>query len=105
MTNPYYTLSRAPAIQGPLRHVSQIFQEAGFAHTDLERLSGRQLCEGVVRALIALEKVVRLPTTLGQAPGFNRGHINRALAAAKDPQLQMKLEDMPVPLTPEMVDE
>ena len=29
----------------------------------------------------------------------------RALAAAKDPQLKMKLENMPVPLTADMIDE
>ena len=38
-------------------------------------------------------------------PGFTDEHIERALAAAKDPQLKMKLENMPVPLTAEMVDE
>ncbi len=29
----------------------------------------------------------------------------RALAAAKDPQLKMKLENMPVPLTADMLDD
>ncbi len=38
-------------------------------------------------------------------PGFSEAHIERALAAAKDPQLRMKLENMPVPLTAEMVDD
>ena len=32
-------------------------------------------------------------------------HIDRALAAAKNPQLRMKLQNMPVPLTVSMVDE
>ena len=32
-------------------------------------------------------------------------HIERALTAAKNPQLKMKLENMPVPLTADMVDE
>jgi len=31
--------------------------------------------------------------------------MERALEAAKDPQLRMKLQNMPVPLTAEMVDE
>ena len=38
-------------------------------------------------------------------PGFTDAHIARALTAAKDPQLKMKLENMPVPLTAEMVDD
>jgi alcohol dehydrogenase len=37
--------------------------------------------------------------------GFNDEHIERPLTAAKDPQLKMKLGDMPVPLTADMVDE
>ena len=45
------------------------------------------------------------PATLGEVPGFSDAHIERALAAAKNPQLKMKLENMPVPLTAEMVDE
>ena len=45
------------------------------------------------------------PATLGEVPGFGDAHIQRALAAAKDPQLRMKLENMPVPLTADMVDD
>lgn len=36
---------------------------------------------------------------------FSRAHIERALEAAKNPQLKMKLQTMPIPLTAEMVDE
>jgi hypothetical protein len=38
-------------------------------------------------------------------PGFREEHIHRALAAAKDPQLDMKLKNMPVPLNASLVDE
>ena len=38
-------------------------------------------------------------------PGFSDAHIERALKAAKNPQLKMKLENMPVPLTADMIDE
>ncbi|MHC4543928.1 MAG: hypothetical protein ACYSYL_05290 [Planctomycetota bacterium] len=48
---------------------------------------------------------IGLPTCLGQVEGFSRDHIDRALTAAKSPQLKMKLQNMPVPLTAEMVDE
>jgi alcohol dehydrogenase len=46
-----------------------------------------------------------VPTRLADVPGFTDAHIVRALAAAKDPQLKMKLENMPVPLMAEMVDD
>jgi alcohol dehydrogenase len=42
---------------------------------------------------------------LEEIDGFRDEHIERALAAAKNPQLKMKLQNMPVPLTAEMVDE
>jgi hypothetical protein len=57
------------------------------------------------QAMIAFEKSVGFPAALHEVPGFTDGHLTRALAAAKDPQLKMKLENMPVPMTAEMVDE
>jgi len=48
---------------------------------------------------------IGLPTCLGHVEGFSRDHIDRALTAAKSPQLKMKLQNMPVPLTAQMVDE
>ena len=53
----------------------------------------------------ALEDRVGVPTRLCDVTGFSEAHIGRALTAAKNPQLRMKLENMPVPLTPEMVDD
>ena len=59
----------------------------------------------VAKAMIAFEGAIGFPATLNEVPGFGEGHIRRALAAAKNPQLKMKLENMPVPLTAGMVDE
>jgi alcohol dehydrogenase len=42
---------------------------------------------------------------LADVPGFTDAHITRALAAAKNPQLKSKLENMPVAMTAEMVDD
>jgi len=55
--------------------------------------------------MIAFEATVGLPTRLADVPGFTDGHVARALAAAKNPQLRMKLENMPVPLAAEGVDD
>jgi alcohol dehydrogenase len=103
--NPYYTVFFAPAIQGPLKLVGTIFREAGYTDANIHGLSGRELGLAVAEAMIAFEKRIGFPATLGEVPGFSDAHIDRALAAAKDPQLKMKLENMPVPLTAEMVDE
>jgi alcohol dehydrogenase len=55
--------------------------------------------------MIEFHERVGIPTTLNEVPGFNDSYIERALTAAKNPQLKMKLENMPVPLKTEMVDE
>ena len=58
-----------------------------------------------VMRMVKLAKQVGFPTTLGEIQGFSEDHIQRALTAAKNPQLEMKLKNMPVPLTAAMIDE
>jgi alcohol dehydrogenase class IV len=103
--NPYYTVFFAPQIEGPLRIVGRIYREAGMTSANLDALSGRALGIAVAEAMQALMHQVGYPTTLSEVPGFTSSHIERALTAAKNPQLKMKLENMPVSLTAEMVDE
>ena len=105
LMNPYYTVLFAPAIQDPLKLMAGVMREAGVAQSGIERLAGRPLGEAVARGLIGFMKSLGVPATLGEVPGFTDAHIHRALAAAKNPQLRMKLENMPVPLTAEMVDD
>ena len=105
MLNPYYTVFFAPAIEGPLRLVGRIFEQAGYADAQIQTLSGRELGEAVARCLIDFERRVGVPATLNEVQGFGVAYIGRALKAAKDPQLRMKLDNMPVPLSAETVDE
>jgi alcohol dehydrogenase len=103
--NPYYTVFFAPAIEAPLRVAAQVCIEARLADAGIARMSGRDLGVAVAEAMMALEERVGVPVKLDDVAGFGTAHIERALAAAKDPQLKMKLENMPVPLTAAMVDE
>ncbi len=103
--NPYYTVFFAPAIEKPLKLVGAIFKEAGYTDAKIEELSGRELGVTVAETMIAFERKIGFPATLGEVSGFGDAHIERALTAAKNPQLRMKLENMPVPLTAEIVDE
>lgn len=105
LMNPYYTVLFAPAIEPALRVVGEIYRRAGLIDADLDTLSGRALGEAVARGMFALSRRIGFPITLAELPGFSEAHIARALAAAKDPQLKSKLENMPIPLTTEMVDE
>jgi alcohol dehydrogenase class IV len=102
--NPYYTVFFAPAIEEPLRLVGRIYRGAGLTQADIDKLSGRELGLAVAQAMFGLARRVGCPTRLSEVDGFSQAHIERALAAAKDPQLKMKLQNMPVPMTAEMVD-
>jgi len=102
--NPYYIVFFAPAIEKKLRVVGAIFKTHGFIPEDLDALSGRALGLAVAKGMVAFAKSIGAPTTLSELKGFGEKHIARALAAAKDPQLEMKLKNMPVPLTAALVD-
>lgn len=105
MMNPYYTVFFAPAIEDALWMLGEIYQKAGLMKTDIRKLKGRDLGVAVAEAMFALAEKIGFPTRLDEVPGFSQDHITRALAAAKNPQLKMKLQNMPVPLTVEMIDE
>jgi len=102
--NPYYTVFFAPAIERPLRVVGKIYQEAGLTKADVQGLKARKLGVAVAEAMFELARRIGFPTRLSEVEGFGQHHIDRALAAAKNPQLKMKLQNMPVPLTAEMID-
>ncbi len=104
--NPYYTVLFSPAIQDQLEKLARIFHRYGFLDTSLKAADEKGLGLGkvVARGLTALSRRVGFPTALSEIEGLTPGHIERALRAAKDPQLASKLKNMPVPMTPEMVD-
>lgn len=99
LMNPYYTMFYSPAVQPQLGALT------GVLCPEASGREGRPLARAVAEAIIRLERAVGNPATLGEVPGFSEAHIARALTAAKNPQLRMKLENMPVPLTAELVDD
>lgn len=103
--NPYYTVFFAPAIEQPLQAIGGIYRDAGLAPASVTRLRGRDLGMAVAEAMLEFAARIGFPTRLSEVDGFSEEHIERALTAAKNPQLRMKLENMPVPLTAEMVDD
>ena len=105
MMNPYYTVFFAPAVEEPLRLVGDIYKTHGYTDVDLAALQGRDLGLAVAEAMLTFARKIGFPQTLSEVPGFTEGHIDRALEAAKNPQLKMKLQNMPIPLTAETVDE
>lgn len=105
LLNPYYTVFFAPAIQKQLQKLAKLFSKYGLMEKTATSLQGQELGLAVAKALIELSKRVNFPTTLGEIEGMSDSHIQKALQAAKNPQLEMKLRNMPVPLTPDMVEE
>ena len=102
--NPYYAVFFGPAIQGKLRLVGDIFQRYGYIAGNLDALSGRELGMAVAEGMTSLSRQIGFPTRLSELPGFADEHISRALSAAKNPQLESKLQNMPVPLAASQVD-
>ncbi|GMO47846.1 MAG: iron-containing alcohol dehydrogenase [Treponemataceae bacterium] len=102
--NPYYAVFYGKAIQKQLAIVGGIFAKHGFIKENLGQLSGRALAEAVAHGMMAFAKSINAPTKLSDLAGFGEKHIERALSAAKDPALESKLKNMPVPLTASNVD-
>jgi alcohol dehydrogenase len=103
--NPYYAVFYSKAIQSQLKIAGAVFAKHGYITKNLDTLSGRDLALAFAEGMIAFAKSIGAPTKLSDLKGFSEEvHIKRALNAAKDPQLEMKLKNMPVPLTSDGVD-
>ncbi len=102
--NPYYSVFFAPAVEKSLRLISGILAKYGYAGKGFEKLSGRELGIFTARALIGFAKSLGYPTRLEEIEGFSQDHIKKALTAAREPALSMKLRNMPIPLTADMID-
>jgi alcohol dehydrogenase class IV len=105
LMNPYYTVFFAPAIQDQLRVIGRIYGKYGYVDKDVDSLSGRELGLAVAEAMVKFSRFLDFPTRLSDVKGVGREHIERCLTAAKNPQLDMKLRNMPVPLNANTVDQ
>jgi len=105
LLNPYYTVFFAPSIQKQLKQLAHLLTKYGLIEKKSKELEGKELGLAVAKALTELSRRVGFPTTLGEIDGMSKAHIEKALQAAKNPQLEMKLKNMPVPLTSDTVDE
>ena len=85
--------------------IREIYRSAGYSDADFSALSGREAGVEVAESMFRMASEIGFPTRLDEIDGFGRAHIDRALEAAKNPQLRMKLQNMPVPLTADLVDE
>jgi alcohol dehydrogenase class IV len=105
LLNPYYAVFFAPAIEKQLRSAGKIYKKYGYIAENLENLSGRELGLAVAKGMAAFGRAIGAPIALGELPRWNERYVQKILDAAKDPQLAMKLKNMPVPLSAAKVDE
>lgn len=96
--NPYYTILFSPVIQDQLKMLIRIYAENGYVDMEKTKLRGRKLAEAVAEGMLEFARRIKFPTTLKEA-GASEKHIERMVNAAKDPQLKMKLENMPIPMS------
>jgi len=104
LMNPYYAVFYAPAIQPQLHVLADLFVRHGMMTQELASTNGRELALAVARTMIVFNRSIGAPATLRDLKGFDDRHVERILTAAKDPQLKMKLQNMPVPMKAEDVD-
>ena len=105
LMNPYYVVFFAPAIEEQLRIIGDIYKKYGYIDADLKTLSGRELGLAVAGGMVKFSEFLEFPTCLNRVEGIGTVHMDRCLTAAKNPQLDMKLRNMPVPLNADLVDE
>lgn len=105
LMNPYYVTLFAPAIKERLLEVAEVYRNAGFLKEDLEKFSARETGLALGNAMMELSRSIGFPVKLTDVQGFRDEHITRVLKAAKNPKLASKLQNMPIPLMPEEVDE
>lgn len=101
--NPYYTLLFSQTTQDQLRMAAQVFYEAGYMSKEETKLTGYDLGLAVAQSMLTLWKELGFPTTLKDC-GATPAHLDKMIRAAKNPQLKMKLSQMPVPMDAERGD-
>jgi len=105
LMNPYYVVLFSTSIGERLREVGKIYQRAGYLQEDLEQFNGRKLSELLARAMMRLSEDIGFPTTLKAVPGYTETHKFKCLEAAKNPKMESKLKNMPIPMAAADVDE
>jgi alcohol dehydrogenase len=105
LMNPYYTVFFTPAVEERVRKIGAIFKRRGYIDAGLDALSAQELGRTVAAGILSFNRKIGFPTTLAEIEGIDRAVLEKILTAAKDPQLESKLQNMPVPLTADLVDQ
>jgi len=105
LMNPYYVVFFSTAVEKRLREIGKIYKKAGYIEDDLELLKGRKLGVAIAKGMIRLSEDIGFPTTLNAVHGYSEAYKKKCLEAAKNPKLESKLKNMPIPMLVSDVDE
>lgn len=104
LMNPYYVVFFSSAIDNRLRKIGEIYKKAGYITEEIDQINGNELGMAIAKGMIRLSEDVGFPTTLNAVPGYSEAHKKRCLEAAKNPKLESKLKNMPIPMSASDVD-
>ena len=99
--NPYYTYFFSEAVPERVKNLNAILNRAGYLE---DGHPFNSVGEAYVYAIHGFMKRVGAATSFSEITNFDVPHIDRMLAAAKDPQLAVKLKAMPIRMSVEDVD-
>lgn len=107
LLQPYWGAFFTPAIPVKIKKLCAIYQKTGFLPktVHLGAMPSPELGKTYVAALHALYRQVGFPCSLHELSGCSPAHIERMIAAAKNPQLAAKLQAMPVAVSSESVEQ
>lgn len=100
-----YMVFFAAVVEDQLQVVGEIYLRHGYIKAGLDKVRGKDLGLAVAEGMTNLSRKVGFPTTLSEFLGFTDEHIERAMMAAKNPQLEMKLKNVRVLLDATLVEE
>ena len=101
----YFTVFIKPAVEDRARKIKKLIKRRGDIDTDRDALSARELGPAVAESILSFNRQIGFPTTLAEIAGIGRVVVEKILTAAKDPQLGSKMQNLPVPLIADLVDQ
>lgn len=105
LLNPYFLIPFSSAISWQLSKIAELLAKhqliSDISTRGDSKVEPASLAFTVVQGLQNFYRRVGFPRSLQEIPGYTSAHLERLLQMITNPQLHSKLQNMPLPLTPE----
>lgn len=98
LLNPYYILFFASKLERQLEVLAKIFKKYISPNISKYKSVDREYGIAVTKGILNFYREIGFPLKLLDIKNFSDNYIKKMLVAAKDPQLEMKLKNMPIPM-------